>query len=72
MRNIFLNTYTCFNLICILAENYYFRQYKVENGLSNNNVTCCIQDTHGFIWIGTRDGLNRFDGYSFRTFQGHR
>ncbi|MDT8401662.1 MAG: response regulator [Bacteroidales bacterium] len=53
----------------ISAQNYYFRQYLVEDGLSNNNVTCCIQDYHGFIWIGTRDGLNRFDGYSFRTFQ---
>ncbi len=53
----------------VSAENYSFRQYQVENGLSNNNVTCCIQDEHGFIWIGTRDGLNRFDGYSFRTFR---
>ncbi len=51
------------------AENYYFRQYLVEDGLSNNNVACFIQDKHGFIWIGTRDGLNRFDGYSFRTFR---
>lgn len=53
----------------ISAKNYYFRQYKVENGLSNNNVTCCIQDNHGFVWLGTRNGLNRFDGYSFRIFR---
>lgn len=51
------------------AENYYFRQYQVEDGLSNNNIECVIQDKHGFIWIGTRDGLNRFDGYSFQTFR---
>lgn len=51
------------------AENYYFKQFQIENGLSNNNVTCCIQDSQGFIWIGTRDGLNRFDGYSFRIFR---
>ncbi|HEX2920643.1 MAG TPA: two-component regulator propeller domain-containing protein [Bacteroidales bacterium] len=63
----------CFilSLLCSLssAENHYFRQYQVENGLSNNNVTSIIQDKHGFIWIGTRDGLNRFDGYSFHVFR---
>ncbi len=48
---------------------YGFRQYQVENGLSNNNVTCCLQDGDGFIWIGTRDGLNCFDGYTFRVFR---
>lgn len=52
-----------------LAGNYTFKQYQVENGLSNNNVTCCLQDTRGFIWIGTREGLNRFDGYAFRVFR---
>jgi signal transduction histidine kinase/ligand-binding sensor domain-containing protein/DNA-binding response OmpR family regulator len=51
------------------AENHYFKQYHVENGLSNNIVSCCIQDNYGFVWIGTRDGLNRFDGYSFRVFR---
>ena len=52
-----------------LAGNYTFKQYQVEDGLSNNNVTCCLQDTRGFIWIGTREGLNRFDGYAFRIFR---
>ena len=51
------------------AEQFYFSQYQVENGLSNNNIETIIQDNHGFIWIGTRDGLNRFDGYTFRTFR---
>ena len=51
------------------AESYYFKQYQVENGLSNNNITCCVQDANGFMWFGTRDGLNRFDGYSFRVFR---
>ncbi len=49
--------------------NYIFRHYQVENGLSDNMVTGCIQDHHGFIWIGTRDGLNRFDGYTFKVFR---
>ena len=51
------------------AKEYYFKQYHVEDGLSNNIVTCSIQDIRGFIWVGTREGLNRFDGYNFRTFR---
>lgn len=50
------------------AQPYYFRHYQVENGLSNNTVFCSIQDKNGFMWFGTKDGLNRFDGYHFKTF----
>ncbi len=48
---------------------YYFKSFKVENGLSNNSVTCITQDKMGFMWIGTKDGLNRFDGYTFKIFR---
>ncbi|MCD0487621.1 response regulator [Pedobacter sp. MC2016-14] len=41
----------------------------IDDGLSNNNVRCIYQDHKGFMWIGTRDGLNRFDGYNFKTFR---
>ncbi len=51
------------------SKAYYFRQYQVQDGLSNNIVSCCLQDANGFMWFGTRDGLNRFDGYSFRVFR---
>ena len=37
-------------------------------GLSAGNVTCILQDHLGYIWIGTTDGLNRFDGYSVTSF----
>lgn len=50
------------------AQPYYFSHYQVEQGLSNNSVLCSIQDRLGFMWFGTKDGLNRFDGYSFKTF----
>jgi signal transduction histidine kinase/ligand-binding sensor domain-containing protein/DNA-binding response OmpR family regulator len=66
---IFLCNFLTIGTTSRAAENYFFKQYFVENGLSNNNVTCCIQDASGFMWIGTRDGLNRFDGYSFRVFR---
>lgn len=41
----------------------------IEHGLSNNSATCIAQDKYGFIWIGTYDGLNRYDGYEFKTFK---
>ncbi len=47
---------------------YYFRHYRNDNGLSNNTVMSCIQDQRGFIWFGTKEGLNRFDGYQFKVF----
>ncbi len=43
--------------------------YTVESGLSQSNVRALIQDKQGFMWLGTWDGLNRFDGYSFRHFK---
>ena len=51
------------------AQDYYFRQYKVENGLSHNTVLCSLQDSKGFLWFGTKDGLNRFDGYTFKHYK---
>ncbi|HTI09246.1 MAG TPA: two-component regulator propeller domain-containing protein [Puia sp.] len=51
------------------AQSYYFRHYQVENGLSNNAVLCSLQDDQGFLWFGTKDGLNRFNGYSFKVFR---
>ncbi|RVT97301.1 response regulator [Mucilaginibacter limnophilus] len=60
-------------LACLIAsanaQSYYFRHYQVENGLSNSTINDCIQDKRGFLWIATRDGLNRFDGYSFKVFR---
>lgn len=51
------------------GQSYYFTHYQVENGLSNNAVICSWQDSHGFLWFGTKDGLNRFDGYNFKIFR---
>ncbi|SDD33658.1 ligand-binding sensor domain-containing protein [Niabella drilacis] len=51
------------------SEGYYFQHFQTENGLSNNTVSAVIQDRKGFIWVGTKDGLNRFDGYNFKVFK---
>jgi len=54
---------------CGRSQFYYFRHFQVENGLSNNAVICSLQDKKGFLWFGTKDGLDRFDGYSFKIFR---
>lgn len=51
------------------AQSFNFRNYQVENGLSYNSVISSMQDKKGFMWFGTKDGLNRFDGYSFKVFR---
>ncbi len=43
------------------------RYYSTDDGLSQNTVRCLLQDHEGFIWVGTTNGINRFDGHRFKT-----
>lgn len=47
----------------------YFERLTTQNGLSHNKVNCFLQDQRGFMWIGTEDGLNRYDGHTFAIFR---
>ncbi len=46
-----------------------FQRVRAVNSLSQYSVLCMVQDSTGFLWFGTKDGLNRFDGYEFITFK---
>jgi signal transduction histidine kinase/CheY-like chemotaxis protein/ligand-binding sensor domain-containing protein len=46
-----------------------FKRLSTEQGLSQNHVLCIIQDSKGFMWFGTADGLNRYDGYNFKVYK---
>lgn len=64
--------FSCF-LVSFSSEHPGFQELKFSSlstleGLAHNNVECIIKDTEGFIWIGTRNGLCRFDGYEIKTF----
>lgn len=57
--------------VCAYAQpgSLKFSHIGTEVGLSQNNVTCILQDKQGFMWFGTRDGLNRYDGYDFDVYK---
>ncbi len=57
---------------CILNAQeikYEVREYSSREGLSQSVVNCVLQDSRGYIWAGTQDGLNKFDGYHFKVFK---
>lgn len=46
-----------------------FKQFSLTEGLSQSSVLCILQDSKGFMWFGTRDGLNKYDGHTFKTYR---
>jgi ligand-binding sensor domain-containing protein/two-component sensor histidine kinase len=49
-------------------KNFRFSQIKLEDGLSQSSIYCIHQDKKGYLWFGTANGLNRYDGYSFKVY----
>lgn len=58
-----------FTLQRVAGQPLSFEKLTTQNGLSNNKVNGLLQDKRGFIWIGTEDGLNRYDGHEFTIFR---
>lgn len=54
---------------CAVAQKLRFDRYTLNDGLSQSTIVSMLQDRQGFIWIGTEDGLNRFDGHQFKIFR---
>ncbi|MGG9960408.1 ligand-binding sensor domain-containing protein [Ferruginibacter sp. SUN106] len=50
------------------TSNFFFTNYTTTQGLPNNYVTSIMQDSRGFLWIATQEGLSRFDGKNFKNF----
>ena len=56
------------NIALAKANTIQFDHISIQDGLSQSTVTCLLQDNKGFVWIGTQDGLNKYDGYNFTIF----
>lgn len=62
----------CFFLISsltVFSQDNSVQFLDISNGLSNNSILTIYQDSDGFIWFGTYDGLNRYDGYNFKIYR---
>jgi len=72
------NTLLKLTILCLLVNyynlgftqntSYYFKHITSENGLSQHTIMCMLQDRQGFMWFGTKDGVNRYDGTHFKIF----
>lgn len=52
-----------------MQERIKFERITIEHGLSQNTVYCILQDSRGFLWLGTENGLDRYDGYGFKSYE---
>ena len=50
-------------------ENFVFENLSIPQGLSNPTINTIIEDKYGFLWLGTDDGLSRYDGYEFKVYK---
>ena len=49
--------------------NLSFQTFTTQEGLADNNIHCIIQDSKGFMWFGSEEGLHRYDGYNLKIYR---
>lgn len=70
VKAIFVSVLVFLSAASLCQKNdFRFKHLNVSNGLSNNNVESIIQDHEGFMWFGTSNGLNKYDGYNSRVYK---
>ena len=66
---LFLITFLVTTLGISARQSSFFTHYSSEDGLSQNTVMSILQDQKGNLWFSTWDGINRFNGYAFKTYK---
>lgn len=69
MKRAIILLFVLLNVIAIIAKGHYFRHLGVSDGLSQVNIPSIYQDELGAIWLGTSEGLNRYNGKEIRVFR---
>ncbi len=66
---VFLTYFLFLGCTAAIAQvGYYFKQISLDEGLTQSSVRCMLNDQRGFIWIGTKSGLNRYDRYNLKSY----
>lgn len=71
-QNIIIKLFLPFLIIITITPQYRslrFENITIDNGLSNNSINSILQTEDGFLWIATKDGLNRYDGQNFKIYK---
>src|SRR5438067_5078470 len=69
-KAIFITAFVFLSFIAFSQNNNFrFKHLNVSNGISNNNVQSILQDYEGFMWFGTSNGLNKYDGYKCKVYK---
>ena len=66
--SIMVGVFLVSNITLLSGQMLEFSHYRVSDGLSQSEILCIFQDSEGYMWFGTQNGLNKFDGYSFERF----
>jgi len=61
--------YIMCNIYFLYGESYKIKRISLEQGLSQSSVLSIFQDSRGFIWFGTENGLNKYDGHEFKVYK---
>jgi len=73
LRKLKLNAckFVCYLSVSFFSQNALadLEQLTVQDGLSSNQATCVYKDNRGFVWVGTYNGLNRYDGHEVTIFK---
>ncbi|MAE84667.1 MAG: hypothetical protein CMB80_18150 [Flammeovirgaceae bacterium] len=68
-RQLLLVIFIVLSNMLMAQDNWKFTHLTPDEGLSTGTVNCTLKDSKGFVWIGTVDGLNRYDGYNLKVFK---
>lgn len=66
--SLFISLILVLDLFEVYSQNYYLKTFTTKDGLPHNNIKSIAEDTTGFLWVGTWDGLSRYDGHEFKNY----